>query len=499
MYQVRVRAVAEPHSSNPATLQAQRQVYRRGQTPVRDRSGTVRALDVRPAGPEAAGRHLDQIADQYGQPGVARSVHGLTATRGWSFAQMAVRHASASVQRNDTAGAVAACIDPAAITGERPVFSAVAAAAMRRSQGAEVPSEVRSRLPHAVGHSLANVRIHNDPGAHELTRMLGARAVTVGHSIYVGAGEYQPSTVGGQRLLAHEVAHTIQQAGMAIPSAGQMRVSDPGDTEEVEAESFAHAVTAGAVHVPMPRRSPASSAKLLRAIRFTASAENPTTTIPGVREDPATGTFQIAQGFPTAPHFNWATDVMIRGNAGDPFGNFQVGPLQVLRSWQFNVIWGSGADRTVLRGTVPTPIRDALTSGNTWYADVLASPAFGANGNIRKTSLRDSPGWGGIPIANPKPGRTSTQGLFGYTASFGSYFSARDSTAAGAAAFQHLLHVPWSLGIVGSFDATRPAGSQVFVMGAYTKAESLSSGVSSAVPPIIGGPVPNEAATVTTE
>src|ERR1700677_3222473 len=163
MYQVRVRAVAEPHSSNPATLQAQRQVYRRGQTPVRDRSGTVRALDVRPAGPEAAGRHLDQIADQYGPPGVARSVHGLTATRGWSFAQMAVRHASASVQRNDTAGAVAACIDPAAITGERPVFSAVAAAAMRRSQGAEGPSEVASSLPHAVGHSLANVRIHNDP------------------------------------------------------------------------------------------------------------------------------------------------------------------------------------------------------------------------------------------------------------------------------------------------------------------------------------------------
>ena len=146
---------------------------------------------------------------------------------------------------------------------------------------------------------------------------------------------------------------------------------------------------------------------------------------------------------------------------------------------------------------MPTPIRDALTSGNTWYADVLASPAFGANGNIRNTSLQDSPGMPGVPIANPTAGRVSTQGSFSYAVSFVSYFSARDTTAAGPAAFKHLLSVPWSLGIVGGFDATRPAGRQVFVMAAFTKAEELSSGVNSAVPPIIGGPVPNEAATVT--
>jgi hypothetical protein len=376
------------------------------------------------------------------------------------------------------------------------VFSAVAAA-MRRSQGVEVPSQVRSRLPPAAGHSLANVRIHNDPGAHELTRMLGARAVTVGRSIYMSAGEYQPSTVGGRRLLAHEIAHTIQQSGTAVPSAGPMRVSGPGDTEEVEAESFAHAVTADAAHVPMPRRSSASTAKLLRAISFTAAAVEPTTTDPGVREDPVTGTFQIAGGFPTMPHFNWTTDVMINGNAGDPFGNFQVGPLQVLRSWQFIVWWGSGANRTIRKGAVPTPIRDAITSAHTWYADSLASPAFGANRDIRSTSLRDSPGVPSVPIANPGAGRVSTLGSFSYTLSFVSYFSARDTTAAGPAAFKHLLNVPWSLGIVGGFDSTRPAGRRVFVMAAVTRAEKLSSGVNSAVPPIIGGPVPNQAATVT--
>jgi hypothetical protein len=498
MDHVRARAVVEPHSSNPATLQAQRQVYGRGQTPVRDRDGTVRALDMRPAGPETAGRHLDQIADRYGEPGLARSIQGLTAARGWSFAQLAVRHASASVQRHGSARAVTACIDPEAVTGEQPVFSAVAAA-MRRSQGVEVPGQLRPRLPPAAGHSLADVRVHDDAGAHELTRMLGARAVTVGRSIYMGTGEYRPSTAGGRRLLAHELAHTIQQAGTAVPSAERMRVSGPGDAEEVEAESLADAVTADAAHVPMPRRGSASPAKLLRAIRFEASAEEPTTANPGVKENTATATFQIGRGYPTAPHFNWKTDVMIHGNAGDPFGNFQVGPLQVLRSWRFLVWWGSGANRTIRRGAVPRPIRDALTSGNTWYADVLASTTFGADRDIRSTSLRDSPGMPAIPIANPVAGRTSTQGNFSYAVAFVSYFSARDTTAAGAAAFQHLLHVPWDLSVFGTFDAARPAGSRVNVIAALTRAEPLGSGESPTDPPIIGGPVPNQSATVTDE
>ncbi len=186
-----------------------------------------------------------------------------------------------------------------------------------------------------------------------------------------------------------------------------MRVSSPGDTEEVEAESFADAVTADAVDVPMPRRSAASTAKLLCTIWFETAIDNPTTTPPGVKEDATTGTFQIAYGFPTAPHFSWAADVMIHGNAGDPFADFQVGPLQVLRSWWFNVWWGPGANRTYLNGTVATPIRDALSGGNTWYADVLASANFGGYRDIRGTSLQDSPGVPSVPIANPIAGRVS--------------------------------------------------------------------------------------------
>ena len=66
---VQVRAAAKPHSSDPALLRTQRDIYRRDQTPVHAGDGTIRGLDVRPAGPEVAGRHLDHISARWGAGG----------------------------------------------------------------------------------------------------------------------------------------------------------------------------------------------------------------------------------------------------------------------------------------------------------------------------------------------------------------------------------------------------------------------------------------------
>lgn len=125
MGSLRVRAVVEPHSSDPATLRAQREVYRRNQTPVRGDDGRLRAVDMRPAGPEVAGRHLDEVAGRYGERGLARSINGLRVTRGWDFTDVALRHASAP----PTATALAANLGGVE-EDEGPRFSA--AAAIRR-------------------------------------------------------------------------------------------------------------------------------------------------------------------------------------------------------------------------------------------------------------------------------------------------------------------------------------------------------------------------------
>jgi hypothetical protein len=62
--------------------------------------------------------------------------------------------------------------------------------------------------------------VHTDADAAATARDLHARAVTIGHDIYFGAGNYAPDTYIGSRLLAHELAHVVQQVGAAATGPG---------------------------------------------------------------------------------------------------------------------------------------------------------------------------------------------------------------------------------------------------------------------------------------
>ena len=129
---------------------------------------------------------------------------------------------------------------------------------------------------------------------------------------------------------------------------------------------------------------------------------------------------------------------------------------------------------------------------------MLASANFAADGDVRATSLDDSPGIPAVPLANPVPPRVSTRGWFNYGLGFVVYVSARDTTVAvGAAAFRHLAHCYWNMSLNGTFDTTQPAGSQVSLGTGVTNVGRVRSGASAADPPIIGGDVPNMVATIT--
>jgi hypothetical protein len=68
----------------------------------------------------------------------------------------------------------------------------------------------------SYGHSFANVRVHDDARAAESAQELHAKAWTTGNDIVFAAGQYAPDTAGGQHLLAHELAHTLQPAGLIM-------------------------------------------------------------------------------------------------------------------------------------------------------------------------------------------------------------------------------------------------------------------------------------------
>ena len=72
--------------------------------------------------------------------------------------------------------------------------------------------------PH-LGSDLSRVRVHTDDRAAESAEAVGAQAYTVGSSILFGRGRYAPHTDTGRRLLAHELAHVVQQGGIGLSRA----------------------------------------------------------------------------------------------------------------------------------------------------------------------------------------------------------------------------------------------------------------------------------------
>ena len=82
-----------------------------------------------------------------------------------------------------------------------------------KSAGEPLDAGIRAVMEPRFGHDFGKVRVHNDSSAAESARAVNARAFTLGHDIVMGAGEFSPGTAPGQRLLAHELAHVVQQRG----------------------------------------------------------------------------------------------------------------------------------------------------------------------------------------------------------------------------------------------------------------------------------------------
>lgn len=80
--------------------------------------------------------------------------------------------------------------------------------------GQPLDSVTRGFMESRFGHDFSQVRIHTDAQAAESARSVDAKAYTVGHDIAFDQGHYDPRTESGQHLLAHELAHTIQQQGL---------------------------------------------------------------------------------------------------------------------------------------------------------------------------------------------------------------------------------------------------------------------------------------------
>ena len=112
-----------------------------------------------------------------------------------------------------------------------------AAIATSRGGGRALDGKVRDRVAPDLGDDLKDVRVHDGPDAAGLARSVNARAFAVGSDLFFAPGEHKPGTTDGDRLLAHELTHVVQQRG--APTAGPLTVSEPGDAFEREADRTA--------------------------------------------------------------------------------------------------------------------------------------------------------------------------------------------------------------------------------------------------------------------
>jgi len=86
--------------------------------------------------------------------------------------------------------------------------------------GQSLDGGVKNRMENAFGHDFSRVRVHTTERAAQLASHVNARAFTIGNDIAFGASEYQPGTLVGDVLIAHELAHVVQQSlGGSEPAA----------------------------------------------------------------------------------------------------------------------------------------------------------------------------------------------------------------------------------------------------------------------------------------
>jgi hypothetical protein len=87
---------------------------------------------------------------------------------------------------------------------------------LRQGGGSPLPRETRSFMESSFGHDFSAVRVHTDRRAAAMAKQIHAEAFTSGRDIYFREGKYDPQSLSGKRLLAHELTHVIQQGANSL-------------------------------------------------------------------------------------------------------------------------------------------------------------------------------------------------------------------------------------------------------------------------------------------
>ena len=129
------------------------------------------------------------------------------------------------------------------------------------SSGQPLDRSTQALMQSRLGQDFSDVRVHNDGKATESAKAVNAHAYTVGTNVVFQSDKYAPETQSGQKMLAHELTHVVQQKAGPVdgtPAGGGLNISHPSDPFEQAAEETARGVTAQASLMPASTPAEAS-------------------------------------------------------------------------------------------------------------------------------------------------------------------------------------------------------------------------------------------------
>jgi len=235
--------------------------------PQNARTSAATSLHVGPAH-DAFEQEADQAAEQ-----VTTGEHQRVA---WSLSRVGL----GPVQRQCSCGGTCAECKKKEVLQRQATSSTASAAPASVSSvlsrpGSALEGGTRSFMESRFGHDFSSVRIHTDSLAAESARSVDALAYTVGEHVVFGKDQFDPSTTRGRKLLAHELAHTVQQDSSSRGIYGNLEVGSPQDASEHHADEAAESVLSDRHNNSIALSQAASSSPIIRRVAGPGKQEQP--------------------------------------------------------------------------------------------------------------------------------------------------------------------------------------------------------------------------------
>lgn len=266
----------------------------------------------------------------------------------------------------------------------------------RLGEGTPLEGTTRSRMEHAFGTDLGRIRIHTDDQASRLSKGMHARAFTVGDHVAFRSGEYHPGSPVGQALLAHELAHAVQQqSGTALSPAAPSATTHDRFEDEADNSAVAAVVRLWGTSVAGVRGWGRSALPRLKTgLRLSRCAEEPSPT--GVHYDEAISCAGTPQEMMEGAYPNLTSNT-------DADRDEILANLESMNAGGVYVFFGHSASESL--GSAPVGINpdDGSTIRGSDIEDALSEdenpPTMVVLGACASESLLGNVRGGGVPIA----------------------------------------------------------------------------------------------------